>query len=904
MSVLVNSIGKELWKLIFVFIFFLSAAATAQVSSYSFSQSVGTFTTLTGGNLVRSNVGCPAATDQNYLAQAIGFNFVFNGATYTSIGINSNGFIWFGSGQPIVSETNPISHGTNLSGSGIIDGVAAPIARALKPRVVSPCGELRTETSGSIGSRIFTIQFLNWRGTSLGANPVYSFQIKLMEGSNEVSFVYGSFVMSGASPGTCEVGLRGADNIDFSNRSVGADWNSSASGNANISTATISTTCFPQPGLTYTWTPQSFTPCTNPPTGGLTHCTVDSVCLGEAFNLTLTGNTSGMGQSYQWQESTDNVSFTAITGATSASLTLTQSAKKYYRCLLTCGGSSASSASKLIGLKKWINCYCSSSASNTNDDDIGNVSFGNHSNGVANPITGNATATHSYTDFTNMPATQVNQGSNYSLSVAQISYGTFYPCWVNVFIDYNRDGVFDTYSERVFNGQTAAGAGNNVVSGSIEIPLNSSLGMTRMRVVLVEGGSANNSPCSTYSWGETEDYFVNIVAPLPINVGATALVSPQQGSCFSAAEQVVVAVKNFGSSTLNFANSPLTLSASVSGANPISFPTKTINSGTLAPFTSMNVVVSNAYDMSANGNYTFDASAAIAGDGDLQNDAMPSQKRSTTLAVNLPQSLNFSGYSGTNLTATTNIWHEASGTTPLGTASNWVSQNNLGAIGNVSARINLFSNTANEWILSDNIYIENNSTLKFSVAVTNYNSVLQGDTMGSDDALLVKISTDCGTSWSNLMVLNSQSALSNSLTQKTISLSSYAGQEVKIAFVATDGSIDNTNDYDLHLDDIVVSSTNITGIRQVESRELDMNVYPNPTNAGNINMNVTAGSREEFLVVLLDIFGNMLYSKIAITSDDGHVTKAINPGADLPKGVYYVVGYFSDKSISKKLVIE
>jgi hypothetical protein len=154
------------------------------------------------------------------------------------------------------------------------------------------------------------------------------------------------------------------------------------------------------------------------------------------------------------------------------------------------------------------------------------------------------------------------------------------------------------------------------------------------------------------------------------------------------------------------------------------------------------------------------------------------------------------------------------------------------------------------------------------------------------------------------MVLSSNSGLTNILSQKTISLASYSGQEVKIAFVASDGTIDNTNDYDLHLDDVVISSTMITGIKKTEERNLELNVYPNPTDAGNINLNVKAGNREEFLIVLLDIFGNMLYSKVALTSDDGHVAKAINPNADLPKGVYYVVGYFSDKSISKKIVIE
>ena len=48
----------------------------------------------------------------------------------------------------------------------------------------------------------------------------------------------------------------------------------------------------------------------------------------------------------------------------------------------------------------------------------------------------------------------------------------------------------------------------------------------------------------------------------------------------------------------------------------------------------------------------------------------------------------------------------------------------------------------------------------------------------------------------------------------------------------------------------------------------------------------------------------MVYSKVIITKDDGCVTKAISPMQDIPKGVYFVVGYFSDKTITNKLIIE
>jgi len=47
-------------------------------------------------------------------------------------------------------------------------------------------------------------------------------------------------------------------------------------------------------------------------------------------------------------------------------------------------------------------------------------------------------------------------------------------------------------------------------SGSITIPANASAGVTLMRVYVIEGGSATSSPTSTYTWGETEDYKINI----------------------------------------------------------------------------------------------------------------------------------------------------------------------------------------------------------------------------------------------------------------------------------------------------------------------------------------------------------------------------------------------------------
>ena len=61
---------------------------------------------------------------------------------------------------------------------------------------------------------------------------------------------------------------------------------------------------------------------------------------------------------------------------------------------------------------------------------------------------------------------------------------------------------------------TAAVNGPHVETGTVSVPTTAIQGITRMRVVNVEttlGTSVN--PCGTYTWGETEDYFVNISAP-------------------------------------------------------------------------------------------------------------------------------------------------------------------------------------------------------------------------------------------------------------------------------------------------------------------------------------------------------------------------------------------------------
>jgi PKD repeat protein len=176
--------------------------------------------------------------------------------------------------------------------------------------------------------------------------------------------------------------------------------------------------------------------------------------------------------------------------------------------------------------------FCNSSALNTGDTDIGNVTFGALNNGTATPVFSNPAANALYTNNMMLPVQNYIVGQSYPISVSQITSGaTFYNAFVNVFIDYNNDGGFDALSERVFSGATSSIGPIATVTGSVTIPLTATVGNVRMRVILDENGDINSPGCGTYAYGETEDYIVNIqcASAVPL-AGGDTICSGQTGT--------------------------------------------------------------------------------------------------------------------------------------------------------------------------------------------------------------------------------------------------------------------------------------------------------------------------------------------------------------------------------------
>ncbi len=87
--------------------------------------------------------------------------------------------------------------------------------------------------------------------------------------------------------------------------------------------------------------------CTAPPVAGTATSSVTNVCSGTNFNLGLTGNSTGSGQTYQWQHSTTGTSLWSNFGAPSSSpaLAISQTATSFYRCIVTCSSVSDTSTS-------------------------------------------------------------------------------------------------------------------------------------------------------------------------------------------------------------------------------------------------------------------------------------------------------------------------------------------------------------------------------------------------------------------------------------------------------------------------------------------------------------------------------------------------------------------------------
>lgn len=245
-----------------------------------------------------------------------------------------------------------------------------------------------------------------------------------------------------------------------------------------------------------------------------------------APTLAASGTTS-TSTNLSWSGATDNVAVTGYdvyqgasligsTASTSYTVTSLSPSTTYtfsIRAKDAAGNVSSSSNSvNVTTLAGSTVSYCSASANNTADERIGNVKFGT--------INNTSTGTAGYENFTSI-STNVTRGTSYTISITPVWTSTVYSEAYAVYIDYNGDGDFTDSGELAWS---KTGSTTSPATGSITIPSTAVLGSTRMRVMM-QYSSVPSSSCGTYTYGQVEDYTLNILSSGRGEVGTKDLIT-------------------------------------------------------------------------------------------------------------------------------------------------------------------------------------------------------------------------------------------------------------------------------------------------------------------------------------------------------------------------------------------
>ena len=290
---------------------------------------------------------------------------------------------------------------------------------------------------------------------------------------------------------------------------------------------------------------------------------------------------------------------------------------------------------------------------------------------------------------------------------------------------------------------------------------------------------------------------LKVFVPQPTDIGVTSVLTPSSECGLPLSLNLKVRVSNFG--TASQSNYPIAYS--VNGGTPVvETVTSSVSSNGTKDFTFATPI-----DLSTPGAFKIKVWTGLLTDLDRSNDTLPNFLI-TKYGATYP-TLNFTNYDGTNLPDAEVGWREARGKVPGGTTSLWTKGSPLqqAYFGSNTARINLNGNVSREWMIGPSIKPESNTGVVFKAAITDWNGTTL-DYMGQDDSLRVMVSTNCGLNWKAIFSINANSGLTNNLTKFIVPLAAYAGQEIRIAIYATDGNVDNEEDYDMHVDEFSVQS--------------------------------------------------------------------------------------------------
>jgi trimeric autotransporter adhesin len=309
--------------------------------------------------------------------------------------------------------------------------------------------------------------------------------------------------------------------------------------------------------------------CTGTPTAGTAAITPTSGSGGTTFNLSLTGTTAAGSLTYQWRSSPTGVAgtFVDITGANSPGYSFSGlSANTFFQCVVTCPtfGSATSNnvSATLVPPTSCTPSYGTSCGSFAMPTSI--ASLIGISSSITDPSTSCGASGANYTDRYATMSVTLAQGATYTANIGgNGNSGSTYS--VQLWIDFNDDGVFTSPAETIGGGLLTSTATSGANPMTLTIPPTGAPGTHRMRLV------GNYSSCcggvmfpsipscmtAGTTYGETRDYRVVIQSPCstPPAItgtnyvcfpGTTTLANATSGGTWSSSNTAVATVTSGG----------------------------------------------------------------------------------------------------------------------------------------------------------------------------------------------------------------------------------------------------------------------------------------------------------------------------------------------------------------------
>lgn len=779
--------------------------------TYQFSASSGTFTPINGTDTV-SEIHADSKLSNTI---PIGFTFEYEGISYTHLKASSNSFLQFDITQTSSRTTNDLDN--------VNEPIIAPFWDDNDGRATGGSYASYLVT-GSVGSRVFTFEWLNWEWRYSSSSPTISCQVKLYETSNKIEFIYrpesGTVSSGTASIGLCGLGTGSGTFLSLN------DFGTNPSVSNSTETTNISSK--PASGQKYTFSPPT---CLSP------NSLRDSATAGTStiikFNTTATSN-----QYTGYYQVSGSSSPTPISGFTSGSensfnitgLTSATSYEVFVRVI--CGPGDTSAYATHTFSTVYPNPQSVDFTGFTGSNLSTNFQGWSEANSWPTP-TGSSSAwtisTSTQQTGLGKPSARINLYTNsrdeWLISPAIVAAATDSIRFEAAVTNWNSAGTDmmgadDSLKVLIStdNGSTWTTLMNLTAANSLtnsfqkfSISIAAYAGQAVRVAWYAQDGPVDNS----------EDYDFHVASLFigtPPNLDMAGISAFTTNSCLSSSEPVWAVIENKTTSTMNFASNNTVVGVKVSGATS-AFPSITLNSDTLGGGDTMHVKVGTV-NMSASGTYSLNAFTSVSGDGNNSNDTAGTTVNYTQSPLgSKPQKVDFNGFNGSNLSTVFPGWSEASGlTSPSGTSSLWLVGNasQTSYFGKSTAKINLYTNNRDDWIISPKMSIVSGDSLFFKAAITGYNSTTTSN-MGSDDSVKVLISTDCGTSWSPVMVFTSSNAPGNTMGEHKVSLAAYNGNDVYIAFYGQDGPVNDLEDYDFHITDIFIGTppTNDAGVMAI-----------------------------------------------------------------------------------------